>query len=455
MNHLARPEVRLLLLSAAALAGIVLLAFFGRIPLKYNLRNLTVRWRTTIMTALAFTMVIGLLTVMLAFVNGMAKLIESSGQPGNLLILAQGVTDETFSSLAYGDTDDIKNQPGILQEKGQPLVSRETYLVVNQPIAKNVPGRPRRRFLQLRGMEDAALAGGAHGMKLHDGGRWISAAGATQVAPSGGAAGKEEALYDVVIGEGIAQQLWFDRPESERDAMRQPQRLTVGDRVQLGERQGIVVGVMQSAGSTFDSELWVKNSVVRENFGKNAYTSMVLKTAGPEEAAKLKKYFNEDYKKASLQALTETEYYSSLSQTSKQFLYASVFLAIIIAIGGIFGVMNTMFAAISQRTKDIGVLRIIGFSRWQILLSFLLESILIGLIGGLLGLALGMACDGWTATSILSSGAGGGKSVVLKLTVDGQILAVGLLLTLAMGFIGGLFPALLSAVRLKPLEALR
>ena len=160
----ARPEVRLLLYAAAALAGIVVLAFLGRIPLKYNLRNLTVRWRTTIMTALAFTMVIGLLTVMLAFVNGMAKLIESSGQPGNLLILAQGVTDETFSSLAYGDTDDIKNQPGILQENGQPLVSRETYLVVNQPIAEPVPGRPRRRFLQLRGVEDAVAVDNGSGV---------------------------------------------------------------------------------------------------------------------------------------------------------------------------------------------------------------------------------------------------------------------------------------------------
>lgn len=451
--NLARPEIRLLLYAAAAVLVLVVLALVGRIPLKYNLRNLTVRWRTTLMTALAFTMVIGLLTVMLAFVNGMAKLIASSGQPGNLLILAQGVTDETFSSLAYGDTDDIKNQRGILLENGQPVVSRETYLVVNQPLAKPVPGRPKRRFLQLRGVEDAPLAGRAHGMQLYDGGRWISDAGASPVASADG--GAPETLYDVVIGEGIAQQLWFDRPEDERDATREPQRLTVGDRVQLGECQGIVVGVMQSAGSTFDSELWVKNTVVRENFGKNAYTSMVLRTDGPEKAAELKRFFNEDYRKASLQALTETEYYSGLSQTSQQFLYASIFLAVIISIGGIFGVMNTMFAAISQRTKDIGVLRIIGFSRWQILLSFLLESIFIGLIGGLLGLALGMACDGWTATSIVSSGGGGGKSVVLRLTVDGQILAVGLLLTLAMGFIGGLIPALMSAVRLKPLEALR
>jgi len=448
----ARPELHLLLYAAGAILVLVVLAFLGRIPLKYNLRNLTVRWRTTVMTALAFTMVIGLLTVMLAFVNGMAKLTESSGQPGNLLILAQGVTDETFSSLAYGDTDDIKNQPGILQIDGQPSVSRETYLVVNQPTPNAVPGRPRRRFLQVRGVEDAQLAGDVHGMKLYDGGKWVSPAGASQVA---GPDGQLETLYDVVIGEGIARELWFDRPETERDPQRQPQRMTVGDRVDIGQRQGRVVGVMQSAGSTFDSEMWVKNSVVRENFGKNSYTSMVLRTAGPEAAAKLKKYFNEEYRKAALQALTEAEYYSGLSQTSQQFLYASIFLAVIIAWGGILGVMNTMFAAISQRTKDIGVLRIIGFSRWQILLSFLIESIVIGLIGGVLGLGLGMLFDGATATSIVSSGAGGGKFVVLRLTVDGQILAVGLLLTLAMGLIGGLIPALMSAVRLKPLEALR
>jgi ABC-type antimicrobial peptide transport system permease subunit len=215
------------------------------------------------------------------------------------------------------------------------------------------------------------------------------------------------------------------------------------------------VGVLRSAGSTFDSELWVRNAVVQDRFRKETFTSMVLRTAGAAEAERLKEFFTKKYTKASLQALTESEYYSGLSQTSMTFLYASVIVAVIVACGGVMGIMNTMFAAISQRTKDIGVLRIIGFGRWQILSSFVLESMLIALLGGLLGLALGMACDGLTATSIVSSGPGGGKFVVLRLTVDRQIMAVGLLLSLVMGLVGGLFPALLTAVRLKPLEALK
>ena len=113
-----------------------------------------------------------------------------------------------------------------------------------------------------------------------------------------------------------------------------------------------------------------------------------------------------------------------------------------------------MFAAISQRLKDIGVLRIIGFAPWQILFSFLLEALLLSLIGGLLGCAAGLFADGWSANSIVSGGGGGGKSDVLKMTVDGQILVFGMLFSLTVGLIGGLIPAI-SAMFIKPLDALR
>jgi len=117
--------------------------------------------------------------------------------------------------------------------------------------------------------------------------------------------------------------------------------------------------------------------------------------------------------------------------------------------------MSTKFVAISQRTKDIGVLRILGFAPWQLLVSFFLEALLLAFLGGLAGCALGWLAIGWTASSIVSSGqGGGGKFVVLKLVVDHQILGVGMLFSLLMGAFGGLFPAL-SAMRLKPLDAVR
>ena len=125
------------------------------------------------------------------------------------------------------------------------------------------------------------------------------------------------------------------------------------------------------------------------------------------------------------------------------------------AIGGIFGVMNTMFAAVAQRIKDIGVLRILGFKRWQVLVSFLLESLVIALAGGLLGFGFGSLCNGWTATSVISQRpGGGGKTVMLRLVVDAQVLMAGAIFTLVMGRLGGLIPAL-SATRLKILDTLR
>jgi ABC-type antimicrobial peptide transport system permease subunit len=117
--------------------------------------------------------------------------------------------------------------------------------------------------------------------------------------------------------------------------------------------------------------------------------------------------------------------------------------------------MNTMFAAISQRTKDIGLLRVLGFSRRQIVVCFSLESLVIGLAGGLLGCSLGSLCHGWTATSIVDNGPGwGGKSVVMKLSVDSTNLTTGMLLSMSMGALGGLLPAW-SSTRLRPLESLR
>jgi len=197
-----------ILLTVAATVLLVLLAI-GKVPISYTVRNLTVRWRTTALTALAFTLVISLLTVMLAFVNGMVRLTEGTGQPGNVLILADGSTDEAFSNLSSTDLSDIENEPAVVRvlhhqtrgyvditpetardpdlvsQRSIPLASRETYLVVNQPIPNAAPGGPQRRFLQLRGQEDAMLAARVHGLDLLPGGSWLSEAGVQDVTADG------------------------------------------------------------------------------------------------------------------------------------------------------------------------------------------------------------------------------------------------------------------------------
>ncbi len=303
------------------------------------------------------------------------------------------MTDELVSNLGYMDSSDVAFQRGVLRDaKNRPLASREVYLVVNQPIANKPPaasqtkstatdaasvaaekarqameqvgasGAGKRRFVQVRGLEDVQISAAVHAMKLFPGGKWFSEAGIRRVRLPGAA--DDEVVFEAVLGEGVAGELGKDRGRDQ---------LQVGDLFDLGPRKWIVTGIMRSAGSTFGSEIWAKAALVGPQFGKpNIFTSIVLRTADAAAAAKLAGSMK-NYKKAALQAMTETEYFSKLNATNKQFLVAIIFVTVVMSIGGVFGVMNTMFAAIAQRTRDIGVLRLMGFARWQILVSFFFE----------------------------------------------------------------------------------
>jgi hypothetical protein len=437
------------------------------VPLTYNLRNLLVRWKNSVVTAAAFMVVIGLLTVMMAFVMGMYNLTENTGRPGNVIILQSGSTDESFSNLP--PNADIYRLPesvrkAILHTNTEIFAVREVFVVVNQPIPNAPPTGKQRRFVQMRGIDRPAVAAKIHGVTLEEG-RWISAEGvqtikgtgkdswtASQPAFIGGlgiagvAAIPDDRAVEVVIGAGIARELGNDRPGGP---------VKSGEMLDIGGRKWIVVGVMSTGNSTFASEVWTRDYILQEQFGRrNSYSSYVVATKNAKTAQQMAKDLKE-FKEVPLNALPEKEYYSNLNATNRQFLGATAIVAIIMAIGGVLGVMNTMFAAISQRAKDIGVMRLLGFSRWQILVSFLLESLALAFLGGIIGCALGSLCHGMTATSIVSSGAGGGgKSVILKLVVDGRVIGAAMLMTFIMGAVGGLIPAI-SAMRLKPLESLR
>ena len=439
-----------------------LLTIIGKVPLRYNVRNLLVRWRITMITALAFVVVVTLLTVMLAFVNGMYQLTESSGKPGNVFVLSEGSTDEFFSDLGYGDITklidervdfDRFDQPlaipitvgkGTVNGKQVDLFSQETYFTVNEAVPN---GNGKRRFVQLRGIRDPEIAGLVHGIELKPGGEWFTPVGARKSADG------PQVLYECVLGEGVAATFGGDVGKKS---------LEPGDTFRLGDETWLVMGIMKTEGTTFGSEVWGAQSLLGNKFRKNTTTTVVLRVEpdNAENAADFAYHLNNRYQYQKLRAVPETVYYANLSSTNRQFLVAIVFVAVIMAVGGIFGVMNTMFAAIAQRTKDIGVMRILGYKRWQVLVSFMLESLGIALLGGLLGIIIsGVACWlyaalGFQVNSIVSSGQGGGKTVVLKLIASPDILAAGLLFAIIMGRLGGLVPSL-SAMRLRILESLR
>jgi putative ABC transport system permease protein len=446
---------------------LLLLLLIGRVPLNYNFRYLWVRKRDTLLTALAFTVVVALVVVLLAFVNGMYKLNESTGIAGNVLVLAEGSTDELFSNLERAAATDVERieyadgryriaratrGPGgelVPLPRDAPketpdavfLSSLEAYMVMNQPVPVKEGEAARRRFLQVRALKDPLIAAAVHNMQLEPGGKWFGADGVHQ--ESGGK------YQPCVLGNGAASTLGADVGK---------RRLEPGDTFELGDQQWIVTGVMKSQGTTFGSEIWAsENNLVVKSAGKaNRYTTMVLRMADDNQASAraTADYLNRDYTQAKLKAFAEPDYYKELTKTNETFLQWIVFLAGVMAVGGVFGVMNTMFASIAARIKEVGVLRILGFKRWQILISFMIESLTIALVGGVIGCALGALANGFEAASTLSGGQGGGKSVTLRMVVDYQIIAAGLLFTLVMGRLGGLVPAL-SAMRMEILESLR
>ncbi len=416
-------------------AVVVAVAPIPKVPLNYNLRNLTLRWKTTVMTALAFTLVTALLTVLLAFVNGMNHLTEGSGQPGNVIVLSDGATDEVMSKLPTGAS--IERLPQNVQKKvlraadGQYLATKEIYVIVSQPLQSVSGLGAKGRLTQMRGLYDPEIASQVHGVTLIKG-RWFNSTGEKEV----------------VLGEGIAQLIARDRglPAIEPGK----------DEVELGPWRWRVVGIMKTSGTTFDSEIWGSDrALATKTFGReNSYTSYVIRTAGSADATLVAKELKDWRGEWSFDAFSEMEYYSKFNRMTTIFLYAIIVVALVMAAGGALGITNTMFAAISQRSKDIGVLRLLGFTRGQVLTSFLLESLVIALAGGLLGCALGYLANGWKVSGMIASGGGGGRGVVFELIVDPAILAICLGFSLLMGAVGGLIPAL-TATRLRPLESLR
>jgi putative ABC transport system permease protein len=428
---------------AALVATVFAVLPVPKVPLSYNLRNLQVRWKTTLITALAFTLVVALLTVMLAFVKAMDRMTEGSAQPGNVMVLSEGATDEVMSNLSGEFTPTLfESKLTDLIEKnsrGEFLFVQEVYMILNHMLPNAVPGGRQRRFVQVRGLDNALRAAQIHDIELEKG-QWWSEGGKREINAN------KETANEVVIGYGLAQVFGADKGQGP---------VGPGEILEISGQKWYVIGVMKPTSSSFGSEIWC-DFRIRDRFGRiDTYNTYVFRTKNLDAAQKASQLVKDYRGGRGLAGYTEVEYYAKLGATNAQFLVTFIFVAIIMAIGGVLGVMNTMFAAISQRAKDIGVMRLLGYSRWQILMSFLMESVLISLAGGLLGLAIGYLADGYTASSIISGGQGqGGKSVVLQLVIDFPILCIGLVFSLIMGAVGGFLPSL-SAMRLKPLESLR
>lgn len=381
------------------------------VPVSYSYRCLIVRWKTTLMTASGFTLVVAALIVMLAFVNGIQTVCASSGDPENVVVLSKGAGDEVLSQMDRNLVSQIENTNGIVQ--GVPfrsIASREAFIVVNR---YSEDGKDY-STLQVRGIT-------ADAFRVH---REVTLLAGRPPRP-----GQSE----TVIGKAVQRDLG----------------LAVGDSLDMGRKRWTVSGVMQSNGSAFESELWCDLNEVASQFKREGvYSTVVLRTPSAEAAEVIVQQLS-DSRRLNVEAVTEPKYYEKQAEGFKVLRSAAWVIAWFMGLGAIFGVMNTMFAAIGQRVKDIAVMRILGFRARDILLSFLLEALLIAFVGGALGTGLGYLTNGLTQQTGMGS-----RQVEFAFKVDGSTILVAATFSLIMGVLGGIVPAM-SAMRIKPLETLR
>lgn len=381
------------------------------IPFRYNARNLVVRWKTTLMTASGFTLVVTALVVMLAFVSGIQAVCTVSGDPENVFVLAKGANDEVFSQIDSRTASEIENVKGIARDsQGRPLISRELFLVAH----RFLDSEDTYKFLQVRGV-------GQEAYQVH-----------SQVQIVQGRKPRQN-QSEILVGRGAGND----------------HHLEVGDSVVIGRKSWTAVGIFAANHSAIESEVWCDLTELASQFRREgAYTSLSLRTANAAAAKDLAERLSSS-RTAPCTAQPEQAYYAKQGESTQVMRGGAIVIAWFMGLGAVFGIMNTMFAAIGQRRKDIAVLRIIGFRPYEIVISFLAESLLIAAFGGFLGISLGYATNGMTTSTSLST-----YEVHLAFNVDSTTVLIASLATFIMGFLGGILPAL-SVVRVQPLEALR
>lgn len=383
------------------------------IPIAYNLRNLVVRKTTTLMTAFGIALTVAVLVADLALVEGLRTAFKATGHPLQIMVLRKGSSAELNSTVTREALQILKAKPGLaVNEAGEPLASPEVLTVINLPSVDS----PNGMNITVRGVSPIGIA--MREMKIQQG-RWFQA-------------GQRE----VVVGKSVAKRYPNAQP---------------GKRIRFGRGEWEVVGVFDAGDSAFNSEIWGDLNQIASDFNRQESVNSVLIRASDTAAAQALLNSLNDDRQLGVGPLPEREYYEQQTSAGAPLQFFGMLVAVIMAIGSSFAAMNTMYAAVARRAKEIGTLRVLGFSRGSILFSFLIESLLLAFIGGVLGCVLALPLNGVT-TGIGSFATF--SEIAFDFRVSPSTMITGIIFALVVGAIGGLFPAS-NAARKEILTALR
>jgi putative ABC transport system permease protein len=380
----------------------------------YNLRSILVRKGTAAMTAGGVAMVVAVFVMTLALAQGFRATLVASGSPRNAIVLRRSATAETMSSVLKADVPIVENLPQVARgADGQPLASPELVIVIALPrFTDNQPAN-----VPVRGVSPRAFDV-REGMRFVEGRRFTPG------------------TREINVG---------------RLATGRFKGLAMGSDVRFGNQSWRVVGVFTANDASFESELWGDVDAMLPAFQRQGYQSVTVRLTDPSAFDSFDAAVSGD-PRMYLQPRREQDYYTEQSRllTTLIRVFGS-FVTIILAVGAVFGAMNTMYAAVAYRTREIGTLRALGFTPFRIVVAFLAESITLALIGGVIGCALALPIHGLsTGTTNFSSF----SEVAFKFRITPALLAGGMLFAALMGAAGGLLPAI-RAARIPVARALR
>lgn len=381
------------------------------LPLRYAWRNALARKGATAVTIFGVAISVMVYVVMGATADSLGAVATGTGDPANVVVLSKGSNSAESSNLDTPTVNGARYTPGVLRDAdGAPLASVEMLGMRRIPLPGAVSDDPAsQRYINVRGFTSDAF-------RVHPSVRLV--AGHLPKAPG-----------DVLIGRLL--------PESLPGAK-------IGSELWIEDRAHRVVGVLGAGGQLFESEIWAALEDLRGSSGRREAQAVVLRTAGASEARALVERL-ENSRRLSVSARTEPDYYARLQQASIAFIYLGNVIGALMGLGAIVAGANTMYATMSRRIREMGTLRALGFGRWRVGASLLLESGVVALLGGALGVLLALACDG-LAFSLVS------LSFELAVGVEHALRGMGM--ALAIGVIGGFLPAR-SASRLEIVAALR
>lgn len=385
------------------------------IPLAYNLRSLIVRWGGTLATSLGLASVVFLFGSVMMFSEGLRRTLGRSASPGTVIVLSEGAESETSSAFDDTAAGSVLANGSVARDKsGQPR--GVTELVVTQRLQR--VGSTKLSNIQLRGIPGA-------GRGLRD--------GITIVAGRPARPGTDE----VIVGEAIRGRY---------------AGLGIGETLELPRGRVVVVGSFVDEGSVHESEVWGDIDTFRSAFGLSGLASVVRAELSSPSSFDTFKAAVEEQKEFRLNVQRESEYYDHLSGGINSLIrLIALIVTLFFSLSAIIGATITMHASVAHRQREIGTLRALGFSRSQVLTSFLIESTTIALTGGILGMiaAIGMK---FVKVSLLNAGTG--TEIVFAFRPTPGILVLALGAATLMGIIGGFFPAV-RAASTDPIQAIR